>query len=296
MIHSFSLWDLFTWLWTMLGWSRDKSGVLKLRVKSFLVHVDLLFGLLCAGTGSCAGGGACDCSPWRRCTDLHKNLCWRDIWSWPTAPLLSEGQANLRISSGFSEPVHQSAAAFQTQSISVKLPVQKCSQQPAASRTDCSPWHGMGQRAVGAQSPVQSFSAQERYQPPRVSPREGSPGWWGAGASDVEGEAESAGLFNLEKEQLKGGVLVACSYLLGSCREDESRFLWEIHSERAKGNRHSLEDRKLGNFFHWKSRKRWRRLAGEVLESPSLEMLRTQGDKSRVRWFSAADLAGIGLD
>lgn len=31
--------------------------------------------------------------------------------------------------------------------------------------------------------------------------------------------------FSLEKEQLKGDLLAACSCLLGSCREDESRFL-----------------------------------------------------------------------
>lgn len=37
-------------------------------------------------------------------------------------------------------------------------------------------------------------------------------------------------------------------------------------------------------------------LAGEVLESPFLKMLRTQEDKSRVSRFSAADLAGIGLE
>lgn len=75
-----------------------------------------------------------------------------------------------------------------------------------------------------------------------------------------------------------------------------------IHSERAKGNKHGLENRKfqlaikIFFFFHWKSRKRWSRLAGEVLESPFLEMLRTQVDKSRESRFSAADLAGIGLD
>lgn len=68
-----------------------------------------------------------------------------------------------------------------------------------------------------------------------MSPREGSPGWWGAGASDQKEKLRQMVYFNLEKEPLKGGLLAACSYLLGSCREDESRFLREIHSERAKG-------------------------------------------------------------
>lgn len=59
MIHSFSLWDLFTWdmRWTKLGWSRDQSGILRRWAKSLLVHVVLLFWVLYAGTGSCAGSG-----------------------------------------------------------------------------------------------------------------------------------------------------------------------------------------------------------------------------------------------
>lgn len=115
----------------MLGCRRDQSGILRHWAKSLLGPVGLQFGLLCAGTGSCAGVSVCDCSPLRSCTDLHKNLCRRGIWHWPFTPLLCEGQANLSVSSGSSEPVQKSAATFQTQSISLKLPGQKCTQQPA---------------------------------------------------------------------------------------------------------------------------------------------------------------------
>lgn len=51
-------------------------------------------------------------------------------------------------------------------------------------------WHW--QRSVGALSPVLFLSTRKGSTTQSV---EGSPGWGGVGDSDVEGEAEAAGLF-----------------------------------------------------------------------------------------------------
>lgn len=78
---------------------------------------------------------------------------------------------------------------------------------------------------MGARSPVLSFSAQEMYQPHRVSTREEALGWGELDQVMEEEKMRQIVYFSLEEEQLKGGLLAACSYLLGSCKEDESRFL-----------------------------------------------------------------------
>lgn len=162
--------------------------------------------------------------------------------------LLCEGQASLSISSGFSEPVHQSAATFQTQSTSVKLPGQECSQQPAGLTIPRDTALGRGQWEHWVQFCLSQHKKGINY-PEWVQGRSGG------GLEQVmrKEKLRQRVYFSLEKEQLKGYLLAAWSYRLGSCREDESRFLWEIHSERAKGNRHSLEDRKfqlaIKNFF-----------------------------------------------
>lgn len=186
MTHSFSLWDLFTrgMPWP-LGRSRDQSGVLRVWAKSVLVHIEILFGLLCAGTGFCA----CDCSSLRSCTDLHANLGWRDIWRWPSTSLLCEVQANLSFS-GFSDRTCLAECYIETlwtQSISVLARV-----QPAG---DHSPQLSTGQRSGGVLSPVLCFSVQERHRPPGSSPVEGPSGLSRAGAGDVDREAEAAALF-----------------------------------------------------------------------------------------------------
>lgn len=169
----------------MLGWRRDQSGILRRWAKSVLVHVDLLFGLLCAGTGSC------DCSPLGSCTELHKTYPRRDIWHWPAAPLLCEGQAHLSISSGFSEPVQQSV-----QPSKARASLRSCLGRSAVSRQQGWPlpmtWHWLRSGGAGSSSVLLST---RKGSPCRVGPREGSPGWWGAGVSEVEGEAEAAGLF-----------------------------------------------------------------------------------------------------
>lgn len=74
----------------------------------------------------------------------------------------------------------------------MKLPGQKCSEQ-AAGLTIA---HDMALAEVrGSTGSSSVFLSTRKGSPCRVGPREGSPGWWAAGVSEVEGEAEAAGLF-----------------------------------------------------------------------------------------------------
>jgi len=86
------------------------------------------------------------------------------------------------------------------------------------------------------------------------------------------------------KKRLQADLTNAYKYLKGGCQEDGAKLFSVVPSDRTRGKRHKLKQRKFRlnmrkNFFPLRVMEHWNRLPREVVDSPSLEILKTHLDE-----------------
>ncbi|PKU49343.1 hypothetical protein llap_382 [Limosa lapponica baueri] len=143
--------------------------------------------------------------------------------------------------------------------------------------------------------PALESSAQDGRGPAGRGQQRGTKMIRGVEHISYEDRLRELALFSLEKRRLQGDFTAVFQYLKGAYRRDGEGLFMRECSDRTRGDGFKLEEERFRlyirkRFFTVRVLRHWNRLPREVVEAPSLEMLKHLSNP--VRWELSLPIAG----